>query len=217
LRDERSLGKERLMRGDAGSGLHELVQDAVRVEVGGMFEELRRFFDRRIAELSTEILATLHMVDVNETQLAYQLQQIHGEISRVMALPSVATRNSGLELQGVIEATDVAANRIMSAAETISAAVETGNKAVILEQVNEIFEACSFQDLTGQRIRRALEQLQIVEGMIVQMVGQSGPHPVERVRPGTSKAMPEITIKATPEIADKGADLSQAEIDQLFA
>ena len=83
------------MRGDAGSGLHELVQDAVRVEVGGMFEELRRFFDRRIAELSTEILATLHMVDVNETQLAYQLQQIHGEISRVMALPSVATRNSG--------------------------------------------------------------------------------------------------------------------------
>jgi chemotaxis protein CheZ len=198
------------MKGDAGTGLHELVRDAVRAEVGGMFEELRRFFDRRIAELSTEILATLEMVDVNETHLSDQLSQMHGEMSRVMALPSGATRNSGLELEGVIEATDAAANRIMSAAETILAAVEAGReKAVIIDQLNEIFEACSFQDLTGQRIRRALEQLQRVEGTISKMVEQSGAHPVERARPDT--------IRATAEITGKGPDLSQAEIDKMFA
>jgi chemotaxis protein CheZ len=198
------------MKGDAGTGLHELVRDAVRTEVGGMFEELRRFFDRRIAELSTEILATLEMVDVNETHLSDQLQQMHGEISRVMALPSGATRNSGLELEGVIETTDAAANRIMGAAEAIRAAVAAGGqKAVILDQVNEIFEACSFQDLTGQRIRRALEHLQRVEGTISEMVEQTGAHPVERARPDT--------IKATAEITGYGPDLSQVEIDKLFA
>jgi chemotaxis protein CheZ len=198
------------MKGDAGTGLHELVRDAVRAEVGGMFEELRRFFDRRIAELSTEILATLEMVDANETHLSDQLQQMHGEISRVMALPSGATRNSGLELEGVIETTDAAANRIMGAAEAIRAAVAAGGqKAVILDQVNEIFEACSFQDLTGQRIRRALEHLQRVEGTISEMVERSGAHPVERARPDT--------IKATAEITGYGPDLSQAEIDKLFA
>jgi chemotaxis protein CheZ len=198
------------MKGDAGTGLHELVRDAVRAEVGGMFEELRRFFDRRIAELSTEILATLEMVDVNETHLSDQLQQMHGEISRVMALPSGATRNSGLELEGVIETTDAAANRIMGAAEAIRAAVAAGGqKAVILDQVNEIFEACSFQDLTGQRIRRALEHLQRVEGTISEMVERSGAHPVERARPDT--------IKATAEITGYGPDLSQVEIDKLFA
>jgi chemotaxis protein CheZ len=198
------------MKGDAGTGLHELVRDAVRAEVGGMFEELRRFFDRRIAELSTEILATLEMVDVNETHLSDQLQQMHGEISRVMALPSGATRNSGLELEGVIETTDAAANRIMGAAEAIRAAVAAGGqKAVILDQVNEIFEACSFQDLTGQRIRRALEHLQRVEGTISEMVERSGAHPVERARPDT--------IKATAEITGCGPDLSQVEIDKLFA
>jgi chemotaxis protein CheZ len=198
------------MKGDAGTGLHELVRDAVRAEVGGMFEELRRFFDRRIAELSTEILATLEMVDVNETHLSDQLQQMHGEISRVMALPSGATRNSGLELEGVIETTDAAANRIMGAAEAIRAAIAAGGqKAVILDQVNEIFEACSFQDLTGQRIRRALEHLQRVEGTISEMVEQSGARPVERARPGT--------IKATAEITGYGPDLSQVEIDKLFA
>jgi chemotaxis protein CheZ len=198
------------MKGDAGTGLHELVRDAVRAEVGGMFEELRRFFDRRIAELSTEILATLEMVDANETHLSDQLQQMHGEISRVMALPSGATRNSGLELEGVIETTDAAANRIMGAAEAIRAAVAAGGqKAVILDQVNEIFEACSFQDLTGQRIRRALEHLQRVEGTISEMVERSGAHPVERARPDT--------IKATAEITGCGPDLSQVEIDKLFA
>jgi chemotaxis protein CheZ len=198
------------MKGDAGIGLHELVRDAVRAEVGGMFEELRRFFDRRTAELSTEILATLEMVDVNETHLSDQLQQMHGEISRVMALPSGATRNSGLELEGVIETTDAAANRIMGAAERIRAAVEAGGeKAIILAEVNEIFEACSFQDLTGQRIRRALEHLQRVEGTISDMVEQGGAQPVERARPHT--------IKATAEITGHGPDLSQAEIDKLFA
>src|ERR1700732_3667143 len=201
---------ERWMKGDAGTGLHELVRDAVRAEVGGMFEELRRFFDRRIAELSTEILATLEMVDANETHLSDQLQQMHGEISRVMALPSGATRNSGLELEGVIETTDAAANRIMGAAEAIRAAVAAGGqKAVLLDQVNEIFEACSFQDLTGQRIRRALEHLQRVEGTISEMVERSGAHPVERARPDT--------IKATAEITGCGPDLSQVEIDKLFA
>jgi chemotaxis protein CheZ len=198
------------MKGDAGTDLSELVRDAVRGEVGGMFDELRRFFDRRIAELSTEILGTLEIVDVNETHLSDQLQLMHGEISRVMALPSGATRDSGLELEGVIETTEAAANRIMSAAETIRAAVGThGQNAAILDQVNEIFEACSFQDLTGQRIRRALQHLQIVAGTISDMVGHSGTHSVERARPAP--------IAAPPEITGKGPDLSQAEVDKLFA
>jgi chemotaxis protein CheZ len=98
----------------------------------------------------------------------------------------------------------------MGAAEAIRAAVAAGGqKAVILDQVNEIFEACSFQDLTGQRIRRALEHLQRVEGTISEMVEQSGAHPVERARPDT--------IKATAEITGYGPDLSQVEIDKLFA
>jgi chemotaxis protein CheZ len=198
------------MTDEAGPGLQELVRDAVRSEFGSMFAELRRFFDRRIAELSTEILATLEMVDVNETHLSDQLQQMHGELARVMTLPAGASHNSGLDLEGVIAASETAANRIMSAAETIRGAVLAGGrKALILEQVNAIFEACSFQDLTGQRIRRALEQLQVVEGTIVEMVEKSGAPPLERARP--------VPIRATAEITGQGADLSQDEIDKLFA
>ena len=36
--------------------------------------------------------------------------------------------------------------------------------------MNAIFEACSFQDVTGQRIRRAIQHLQQVETMLTDIV-----------------------------------------------
>jgi chemotaxis protein CheZ len=42
----------------------------------------------------------------------------------------------------------------------------SGDTAALTERVNAIFQACSFQDLTGQRIRRAIKQLQQVETML---------------------------------------------------
>ncbi len=199
------------MDGEAGLRLQELVREAVRTEIGGMFDELRRFVDRRVAELSTEIHATGELVDVTETHLSGQLHNMHQELARVLALPTQATRNSGIDLEGVIRATEDAANRIMTAAETIQAqaAKLAGDTAGIMEQVNLIFEACSFQDLTGQRIRRALEQLQHVEGMLAALVEKNGQEPVER--PRLEK------IQATAEITGSGPDLAQDDIDKLFA
>jgi chemotaxis protein CheZ len=200
------------MDGEAGIGLEALVRDAVRIEVGALFDELRRFVDRRIAELSTEIHATVEMVDYSEANLAGKLQQMHEQLARVIALPAEKTRNSGIELEGIVNATEDAANRIMSAAETIRASIEQSDlrdKARIIEQVNTIFEACSFQDLTGQRVRRALQQLQTVEDELANIVSNGKEAPVERARPDK--------VSATAEITGSGPDLAQEDIDKLMA
>jgi len=200
------------MDGEAGIGLEALVRDAVRAEVGTLFEELRRFVDRRIAELSTEIHATVEMVDYSEANLSGKLQQMHEQLVRVVALPTEKTRNSGIELEGIVNATEDAANRIITAAETIRTCVEgsdIGDKARIIEQVNTIFEACSFQDLTGQRVRRALQQLQTVEDELANIVTNATQAPVERGRADK--------INATAEITGSGPDLGQDEIDKLMA
>lgn len=198
------------MDGEAGIGLQELVRGAVRAEMGGLVDELRRFLDRRIRELSTEIHATFEMVDVSETHLSDQLQQMHGALARVLALPAAATRNSGLELEGIVQANEEAANRIIGAAETIRDVIgKRGSRAVTRAQVNAIFEACVFHDLTGQRVRRALEQLQIVEGMLAQLVEKTGAQPVERVRPDT--------VRAATELTGASVEMAQDEIDKLFA
>jgi chemotaxis protein CheZ len=49
--------------------LEQLVRAAVRAEI----DELRRFVDRRIAELSMEIHATVQLVDYSETNLSAKL------------------------------------------------------------------------------------------------------------------------------------------------
>ncbi len=184
---------------------------ALRSEFGGMFDELRRFVDRRIAELSTEIHATVEMVDFSETNLTQQLARMHQQLSRVIALPVAATRNSGNELETVVQSTEDAANRIMAAAEKIAAALDHAEpKPAVQEQLNAIFEACAFQDLTGQRIRRVLDQLKSLDHMLEEMVEHSHPD-------GDAAQKARDPIRLTFEIAGKGPDLAQKEIDALMS
>lgn len=191
----------------------EVVRAAIRSEVGDMFDELRRFVDRRISELSMEIHATVQMVDFSETNLSAQLQRMHDQLAHVVALPNAASRNSGVELEAVVQATEEAANRILGAAEAIRmlATKRFGDHpatAAIIEQTHSIFEACSFQDLTGQRIRRAISQLQSIEGSLAQIVEHSAGEG------GAAKAH-DAPI-ALDGIQGTGADLAQAEIDKLL-
>ena len=143
---------------EAGTVAHQTgeIQQAVAATIRDEMDGLRTFLDRRIAELSAEIHATVQMVDFSEVNLSEQLSAIRQQIASVVAAPSAATRNSGLELEAVVQATEEAANRIMEAAEAIGNWLrdgkhDTASMEVVNEKVSAIFEACSFQDVTGQR------------------------------------------------------------------
>jgi chemotaxis protein CheZ len=158
---------------------------AVRAEVAPLFDTLHKFVDRRIAELSMEIHATVQLAEYSENNLSGQLGRMQEQIATLVAAPNTATRNSGLELEAVVQATETAANRIMEAAEAIGDWLRTGARdpesvEAVAERVNAIFEACSFQDITSQRIRRAIEHLQQVETMLTEMA-PGAPAPVEPV------------------------------------
>jgi chemotaxis protein CheZ len=180
------------------SDLEELVRSAVRAEL----DVFRRFVDRRIAELSAEVNATVQLVDYSETNLSAKLSSIHEQISNVVAAPMALTTNSGIELEAVVQATEHAANQIMEAAEAINGWLQAGGDPAALpavtRQVNAIFEACTFQDLTGQRIHRAIEHLQQVEVMLSGMMPNQ---PAEQQQPLTAP----------------DPDLGQTDIDNMFA
>ena len=190
---------------ESQEGLGELVRAAVRAELGAAMEELRRFVDRRIAELSVEVHGATQLLDFSEANLSGQLARIQQEIGRVVAAPALATRTSGLELETVVQATEQAANQIMEAAEAIGTWIEgQGDPATveaISQRLNAIFEACTFQDLTGQRIRRAIEHLERVETMLGGL------------------AAPDAAAEAPPDAPPEPAlnpDLGQNEVDRLF-
>src|SRR5258708_7948073 len=92
--------------GETGGGVEDHLRIAVRAEVAPLFEDLRKFVDRRIAELSMEIHATVQLVDFSENNLSGQLGRIQDQITSLVAPPNAATRNSGTELEAVVHATE---------------------------------------------------------------------------------------------------------------
>jgi chemotaxis protein CheZ len=199
----------------------------VRAEIAGAVEDLRRFVDRRIAELSAEVHGATQLLDFSEANLSGQLSRIQQEIGRVVAAPAFATRSSGLELEAVVQTTEHAANQIMEAAEGIAAWIEEGREdpaaaAAITQRLNAIFEACTFQDLTGQRIRRAIEHLERVEKMLSGLAPEDVPAPIAQdaaAEPpgGADLAQNDVdTLFGATETPSGGSDLGQNDVDRMF-
>ena len=203
------------MAGKAGTPKKKPARHAASADLGGMLDELRSFIDeriarvdRRIADLSDEINATVQMVDFSEANLSRQLARMHQQITGVVALPAALPHSSGLELEAVVREAETAAHRIMNAAEAIRAAVgKKGAEAAITKQISVIFEACIFQDLTGQRIRRALERLQHIERTLSNMVKQANHEHAEEAR---------LEIKTAAELSQREPSLDQDGIDKLL-
>jgi chemotaxis protein CheZ len=199
----------RLGHGTQGQHDEAALCAAVRQEVAPLFADLRRFVDRRIAELSVEVHGATQLLGFSETNLSSQLGRLHEQVGRMLGAPGLATRNSGLELEAVVQATEAAANQIMEAAEAIGECVRIAipdkeAMAAISTKIDAIFEACAFQDLTGQRVRRAIEHLQHVESALCGMMAPPGtPH--------------ELYHPPAPTVASDGPDQNQADIDALFA
>nr|WP_260170920.1 hypothetical protein [Roseococcus suduntuyensis] len=176
--------------------------------------DLHRFVDRRIAELSAELHASVEIADMGEEQMKSALARIHDQIGQLVAVPAAATRNSGLELEAVVQATEAAANTIMEAAEAIQAWVASGAQdkdavAAIAARVSSIFEACTFQDVTGQRIRRAIQHLQQVENMLETMIPAGS-------RPEGPREQVEVKTAMRTVESPAGGDIDQAAIDALL-
>jgi len=84
-------------------------------------------------------------------------------------LESAKIPRAGMELDAIVQHTETATNTIMECAEAIMNADpsdEEAYKATVQDNIVQIFEACSFQDITGQRISKVVETLSYVESRI---------------------------------------------------
>ena len=126
-----------------------------------------------------------------------------------------------LELTEVIRHTEEATNTIMDNAEAImklaGSITDTTISAKLGEHSAVIMEACSFQDITGQRISKVLKTLQQIEmrvGNLVKLFGGTLPDGFEvgAIEIGTRR--PDEDLLNGPQLSkDKP---SQDEIDKLF-
>lgn len=97
------------------------------------------------------------------------------------------------ELDAIVEATAEATNAIMDAVETVekSCGALTGEPADRLtEATTKIYEACGFQDITGQRITKVIKALKEIEHRVDAMVAAFGEDAGERPAQAAASAKP---------------------------
>ncbi len=147
---------------------------------------MEKFVRRRFDEISMEINATSQQLDMAESGLENRFSEILSSMSAIsFSGNGLTAANTGVELQAVIADTEEAANRILDAADRMSNrlldesqfADEKSRSEFVLSMgsdIQDILMACSFQDLAGQRIRKTLESLQIIEEQISTTLGELG-------------------------------------------
>ena len=133
------------------------------------------------------------------------------------------------ELDAVVESAERATQQILGAAEDIEDAANTLSASLqrqqeqalaldIQDNVLRIFEACNFQDLTGQRIAKVLTTLKFVEDRIAHMIEIWGG--IDAFRTYTATAATDLNGDATlhgPKLDDDDGHASQDDVDALFA
>jgi chemotaxis protein CheZ len=134
------------------------------------------------------------------------------------------------ELDAVVDGTEQATQQILGAAEFIDQSANTLAASVrgeqdrmlaadIQEHVIRIFEACNFQDLTGQRISKVVATLKFIETHIARMIEIWGG--LDAFAQVTPEAMATRagarSLLNGPRLAGEPGHAGQDEIDALFA
>ncbi len=147
---------------------------------------LETFIARRFDELSAEINATSVMIDMNEEALEKRFSEVLKVMDAVSTFQDGGTSsNSGYELDTVVSETEKATNDIMDAADRIDSMLKNEDswdnkkeRDELLEEMRKDIEAimmsCSFQDLTGQRIHKAVNNIKDAEKRLEQILKDIG-------------------------------------------
>ena len=130
------------------------------------------------------------------------------------------------QLDAIVGATEEATNTIMEAMENndeILAGLREGitdaDHLACLDRIGAngaaVFEACSFQDITGQRVSKVVKSVAYVEERINALIEIWGKDEIEKVdvRPEREKTADE-KLAHGPQLAGEG--ITQDEIDKLF-
>jgi len=134
------------------------------------------------------------------------------------------------ELDAVVEASAVATNKIMDACEIVEGVmgdVTSDTSGKLMDATTQIYEACTFQDITGQRINKVVKTMRHIEDRIDALINAFDGETVgakkktkavkktAAPKPGAKKVISDEDLLDGPQLGDKVK--SQSEIDDIFA
>ena len=232
--------------GDAGIGPmhHEIMAElrAIRAQMANTGRSaatatIEGSLDREVAEAHA-LLETYRAQIEQCEKLKIELDLIHDAISRTKREIAVLHGKSfdgeemakvNGELGAVVGGTEHATQRILEATEAIDQAASALSKVnspeqqkILSEEIQErvisIFEACNFQDLTGQRISKVMTTMRFIENHInVMMDIWGGVDAIKaHVPPIVDTREGDARLLNGPKLEGDAGHASQDDIDALF-
>jgi chemotaxis protein CheZ len=177
-----------------------------------------------VAEIVQCVLATMRgTLTATETTLLAEVEELGRTIAAAKAeiaalkvdditashIPSATD-----ELDAIVAHTAAATDAILESCETLDrvGASLSGDAAQKLQDVTtKIYEACSFQDITGQRITKVVATLKAIDHKVAQIVATFG----DSDRGAPSPSTPPPALLNGPQLRSNAMD--QSDIDKLLA
>ena len=209
--------------------------DALNTRIRGLVDVLRQEDESRVAladvaSVSEALITTMQRyfrtIDVSIyrefQELSNHIAETRGEIAKLQAgkIRGEKLPSAGHELDAIVKATEDATNTIMQTAEELLEADFAdldAYKATVEVACMRIFEACSFQDITGQRIQKVVGTLTYIEDRISRLLDAHGiSATAEEEQAADDEEQPEgdEALMNGPQLEGQGND--QNDIDAMF-
>ena len=176
---------------------------------------------------------------VDASMLMEEVRALRAEVTDLRAALTRQSDNADTDqvevassqLEAITQTTEAATNEIMTAVDDIeqtmkkitALTVEDPDIMLLVDEAADrlvsIIEACSFQDLTGQRVSQVVRTLRFIESRILAMIDIWGLDafrdlPIEPLMDDEKESEDELELLNGPALGDQG--LSQEDIDALF-
>ncbi len=124
------------------------------------------------------------------------------------------------ELDAIVAHTASATHAILACCETldeVGSAASGAMAAKLSDATTRIYEACSFQDITGQRITKVVGTLKTIEAKVANIIAAFGERidPLAAALPAGSSETTEVSLLNGPQLPTAAMD--QSDIDRLLA
>lgn len=183
----------------------------------------------QIAEMVRAMLDSMTGdINANDLKLYREIESladyIHAAKAEIAALRPGEIKNEFIasatdELDAIVGSTEAATNEIMDSAEhleSLTPLMDVEVAARLTEITTRIFEACTFQDITGQRITKVVKTLQYIEARINAMIDIWGPDNIAEIVPKAAADHRDDDARLLNGPALENQGISQDDIDKLF-
>jgi chemotaxis protein CheZ len=186
----------------------------------------RAYSRKEVVDIIRSVLGTIDRNNEPTAKLHSELSTIAAYIenmrSELAQLRSIEISHNHIpaasdELDAVVEETAKATGTIMDACEKIegiAGGLSSPTNGDLSNAVTSVYEACSFQDITGQRITKVVKTLKHIESKVVEIIAAFG-HAGQPASSDAETAEREKSLLNGPQL--KGGGTSQEEIDKLLA